>query len=183
MSLQKMNTFRDALRSLSWRNVTQSQNVNESYNIFWEDTLHDLHFPEKTVSFSRNLHKINPFMTKGLLISRKTKNLLHKTAVTERSEVATSRFKQYRNIYSSLIRQSKKLYYHSHIAKNRKNPKKIWQLLKEVLVGSKNPKIKLRKLLCKGNPLITPKKWLNILINSSLKLAKRYRIQCFPLKN
>ena len=181
MSLQKMNTFRDALRSLTWRNVTQSQNVNESYNIFWEDfkTLHDLHFPEKTVSFSRNLHKINPFMTKGLLISRKTKNLLHKTAVTERSEAATSRFKQYRNIYSSLIRQSKKLYYHSHIAKNRKNPKKIWQLLKEVSVGSKSQN-KIEKITVQGKSTDNPKEMAEHFNKFFTKIGKEISDSVLP---
>ena len=184
MSLQKMTNFREALQTLTWRNVTQSQNVNESYEIFWNDfiTLHDLHFPEKTVPFSRNTHKINPFMTKGLLISRKNKNILHKTAVKERSVLAVARFRQYRNIYSSLIRQSKKLYYHSHLSKNRKNPKKIWQLLKEVSVGSKSQD-KIEKITVQGKSTDDPKEMAEHFNKFLLKLAKKYQTLCSQQKS
>ena len=48
-----------------------------------------------------------------------------------------SAYRTYRNLYNSILRASKKLYYKDQISKNRKNPKKIWELIKEVSTGQK----------------------------------------------
>ena len=53
-----------------------------------------------------------------------------------------AKFRQFRNVYNNVIRASKKIFYHSLLSKNGKNPKKIWELLKEVAIGFK-PKKKI----------------------------------------
>ena len=77
-------------------------------------------------------------MTKGLLISRMTKNNLYKSAVKLRTNEAWIKFKSYRNIYNSVLRNSKKIYFSSNLEKNQKNPKKTWDLLKEAANISKS---------------------------------------------
>ena len=139
MSGQQMLNFKDAIRNLRWQNVTSCNNVNESYQIFWNDfeTLYDLHFPLIHSKFNRNIHGLNKFMTRGLLISRVRKNLLLKNCAKNRTLENASAYKTYRNLYNSVLRASKKLYYKDQISKNRKNPKKIWELIKEVSTGQK----------------------------------------------
>ena len=80
MSGQQVLNFKDAIRNLRWQNVTSCNNVIESDQIFWNDfeTLYDLHFPLIHSKFNRNIHGLNKFMTRGLLISRVRKNLLLK---------------------------------------------------------------------------------------------------------
>ena len=139
MSGQQVLNFKDAIRNLRWQNVTSCNNVNESYQIFWNDfkTLYDLHFPLIHSKFNRNIHSINKFMTRGLLISRVRKNLLLKNCAKNRTLENASAYRTYRNLYNSVLRASKKLYYKDQISKNRKNPKKIWKLIKEVSTGQK----------------------------------------------
>ena len=140
MSRPKMEKFRSDLGRLGWQNVLACSEVDESYELFWKDfkALYDLHFPLKQVKFNKNIHSINKFMTRGLLISRATKNNLLKTNAANRTTESLESYKIYRNIYNKILRASKKLYYKESFIKNRKNPKKIWELIKEVSTGTKS---------------------------------------------
>jgi hypothetical protein len=79
---------------------------------------------------------LNPYLTYTfLLISRQKKNELLKAHVKARTPEAKERYCNYRNLHNKVIRASKKLYYRDHIKANKKDPKKLWGLLKEVLTG------------------------------------------------
>jgi ABC-type long-subunit fatty acid transport system fused permease/ATPase subunit len=84
-------------------------------------------------------------MTTGLLISRRTKNLLHKTSLVNPSPVNIAKFRNYRNLYNTLIRKSKAKYFEENLNANVKNPKKTWELLREATVITKPNKKKLIK--------------------------------------
>jgi hypothetical protein len=132
-----LSNFRNDLSVLSWNSVLACNNVDEAYNLFWNDfkTLFDLHFPLKLQKFNKNLHSKNKFITQGILVSRKRKIELLKNHVKTRSPVTKELYTNYRNMYNRVIRASKKLYYRDHIRNNRKDPKKLWGLLKEVSTG------------------------------------------------
>jgi len=138
-SYVNMNGFRENLRTCNWRNVIENNDVNASYDIFWNDfsMLFDLHFPIKKVKFNKNVHKKNDFMTLGLLTSRNTKNELHKKAL-QNPELFIGHYKKFRNIYNSLVKLSKQKAIDEKFKKFRKNPKKTWDFLKEVTFGEKN---------------------------------------------
>ena len=113
--------------------------MNNSYDNFWNDfhTLFELHFPLIKVKFNRNVHKKNNFMTKGLLISRATKNTLHKKAIINPT-LYNEHYKKYRNIFNSLIRISKQKCTDENFRKHAKSPKRTWDLLKETTFGDKS---------------------------------------------
>ena len=181
MSLQQMTSFRAALGNLSWQNVLQSQNVDESYDTFWNDfkPLYELHFPEKRVPFNKNIHKINHFMSKGLLISRQKKNELFKTSVSKRDTESIESYKIYRNIYNRLIKASKKLYYEDHLSRNKKNPKKIWELLTEVSVGNKVTN-KIERITVEGNSIEEPKQIAEHFNNFFSKIGREISESVLP---
>ena len=77
-------------------------------------------------------------MTKGLLTSRITKIKLLKLSAKLQTSVASEAFRRYKNIYNSVLRASKKLYYKDQLKNNCKNPRKIWELIKEVSTGKKS---------------------------------------------
>ena len=115
------------IRNLNWRDVLNCNDVNVSYNLFWQDfkSLYDIHFPLKSVRFNKNLHGINKFMTRGLLISRLTKIKLLKQSVKNPNKVSSEAYRKYRNIFNSVLRASKKLYYKDQLKNNSKNPWKL----------------------------------------------------------
>ena len=67
-------------------------------------------FPLNRLNLIKNLHSINKFMTGGLLISRSNKNRLHKLSITSRSIENSTTYRNYRNIYNSVLRASKKIF-------------------------------------------------------------------------
>ncbi len=73
--------------------------------------MYEICFPLTTTKLNRNIHRINGFMTPGLLISRITKNKLHKQSLIEPSPVNVNKFKTYRNLFNTLIRKSKTKFY------------------------------------------------------------------------
>ena len=139
ISRHRMARFKEDLGNLRWRNVLACEEVDKSFNLFWQDfkTLYNLHFPLKQVKFNKNLHSTNKFMTGGLLISRSNKNRLHKLSITSRSIENSTTYRNYRNIYNSVLRASKKIFFRENLQLNRKNPKRIWELIKEASTGQK----------------------------------------------
>ena len=139
MSTRSFNTeskkgFTDALGELNWANVTSQISVDTAFNEFWStfSSLYDLYFPLIKKRLNRNIHKLNDYMTRGLLISRTEKIKLHKLALINPTEVNCNKYKSYRNLFNTLVRKSKKLYYDFQIAKNTKNSKKTWDIFNEI---------------------------------------------------
>jgi hypothetical protein len=136
-SLENHQRFKLALSQISWLDTINSTDVNRSFDLFWNTfkTLFDMHFPLVTRQPNCNLHKLNPFMTTGLLTSRITKNKLHLKSVAYPSAFNTQTYKAYRNLYNSLIRKSRQLFYSSNLETAKNDPKKTWEILKEVTTG------------------------------------------------
>ena len=132
---QNIDSFKNHLTNCNWNNVLQEQDVNVSYNLFWEKfkLLYDNSFPEITQKFNKNYHKINPFMTTGLLTSRRNKLMLHQLTCNSPTVDNIRKYKQYRAMYNTLVRAMKKQYYCSNLIKAQKKPKKSWQLIKEAM--------------------------------------------------
>ena len=84
-SAANIEKFNDDLSKLRWRNVLSSNDVNVSFDNFWSDfyALFILHFPLKKVKLNRNVHKIQNFITNGILTSRRHKmNYIKKRFLT-----------------------------------------------------------------------------------------------------
>jgi hypothetical protein len=137
-----MDRFKLLLSGTCWRNVSETIDVDTAFDLFLTEfnQLYEICFLLTTTRFNRNIHKINGYMTPGLLISRTTKNNLHKLSLIDPSLVNIAKFKTYRNLYNTLVRKSKNSYFEENLNANVKNPKKSWELLKEVTIGTKQNK-------------------------------------------
>ena len=149
--------FRECLGKLSWRNVLNTRNVDDSYNLFWTDfkLLYDQNFPVKKTKFNKNLHKICNYMTQGILVARLSKIKLHKISIQSPSTMNIERYKKFRNIYNSVMRASKKLYFEKNLKLAKKNPKKSWQLIKEAM-GSQTQPMKINEIFVEGACITDP---------------------------
>ena len=133
--------FKNALKSLSWENVLSLDEVDLADSAFNDifSSMFDIYFPEVTSKFNRRIHKLQGFMTQGLLVSRSKKLYLGKIALVNPEPVNKVNYQNYRKLYNKLIRLSKKLYYESKLLENQSNPKKTWQFLNEI-IGRKSAK-------------------------------------------
>ena len=95
MSKTSINNFKNALNNLSWASVLNSNDTNESFELFLNDffPLFNLYLPLKTKIFNKNFVKINDFFTPGLLISRITKNKLHKNSIKDPTPLNITKYK------------------------------------------------------------------------------------------
>jgi hypothetical protein len=65
-------------------------------------------------------------------------------------------FKQFRNLYNTVIRTAKKNYFQAQIEANSKNLRKTWQLLFNAIRKTKNKKDNCTSLLIDGNNISDP---------------------------
>jgi len=72
-------------------------------------------------------------MTGGLIVSRRTKNTLHKAVITNPSELNINYYKTYRNIYNKILRKSKALYFETELKNSKAKLKKTWDVLCEAM--------------------------------------------------
>ena len=121
-----LENFHESLSLFEWNDVQASNDVDVAYGNFWNSfkTLYDLIFPPIKKKFNKNFHKINAYMTQGLLISRRSKISLLKKSVNEPSESNIQNYKNFRNIYTKVLRASQKLYFDTNFLKAKKNLKK-----------------------------------------------------------
>jgi hypothetical protein len=138
-SVVNLHEFRDQLEAADWNHVYNQLEVDTAYEEFWStyNTLFNQTFQLKRQRFNKNIHKKQKFMTNGLLISRKTKNILHKTSIANPTVENLSKFKNFKTVYQRVLRAAKKLYFTSKIEQNAKSPKKTWETLNEIMGKSK----------------------------------------------
>jgi len=133
--LQNLENFKNDLSLTNWNPVLNNDNADQSYDIFWDifSKAYESNFPLRRIKRNKNIHKINNFMTQGLLISRRTKNLLHKASIENPSNFNITYYKNYRNLYNKLIRNCKSLYYEQELNQCKSKPSKTWDLMKEAM--------------------------------------------------
>jgi hypothetical protein len=134
-SKQNLDAFNHILARADWNSVLLSDSTQEAYtnfsNIFFN--LYGTHFPVQRHKFNRNYHKLDKWMSSGILTSRREKIRLEKLCFSEPTPENLNHFKSYRNAYNRIIRAAKKLYFDVELSKNQSNLKKSWQLLKNAI--------------------------------------------------
>ena len=149
---RNIQQFKNNLSALSWESVSSCQDVNLAFANFWEDwsLLFKLHFPLKSVRFDKNYHKINDFMSKGILISRKNKLDLYKKFLFSQNPENENRYKTYRNLYNKTVKAAKVLYYEKKLESNKSDPKKMWGTLNEAINRSSSKSTIINEINVKG---------------------------------
>ncbi len=105
-----LHEFRDRLEATDWNHVYNQLEVDTAYEEFWStyNTIFNQTFQLKRQRFIKNIHETQKFMTNGLLISRKTKNNLHKTSVSNPTLEILGKFKNFKTVYQRVISAAKK---------------------------------------------------------------------------
>ena len=91
--------FKNALKDFDWLHVTELNCVQESSNNFLAtfDALYNAFFPLKTKKLNKSLNPREPWMSVGILISRKRKNYLSNISLKTPTTFNCAEFKKYRN--------------------------------------------------------------------------------------
>ncbi len=137
-SSENINFFKESLSGQSFNDVLNEEDPQKAYDSFHKTffDLFEITFPLQVKKFNKNIHKIEPWITKGLLKSRMTKMKLSKISARNPTFENKNKFKAFKNLYNKLSREMKKIYYQDQIIKHQGDAKKSWELIREA-TGSK----------------------------------------------
>ena len=155
---ENIDQFKSVLSDLSWVEVFTSSDAQLSYDSF-SNTFNELfnnYFPEREIRFNKNIHKIEPFMTHGLLVSRQIKQELEKTSINQPTELNKMKFKRYKNMYNKVLRSAKKLYYEQTLESQKHNLRKTWEILKEAIGQKKGGNMNIPEMERNGIKINDP---------------------------
>ena len=117
-----------------------SSDPNENYDKFIEIVLSAKakHLPTKKKKFNRRKHRIQKWVTKGIIKSINTKDKMYKKLVQSRCDnelyvVLKAQFNTYRNILKNAISKAKRMYYVNVFTQFKNNIKQTWKVIKETL--------------------------------------------------
>ena len=102
-----------------WKDIIAQNKPNEAYELFLKD-------------FE------SPWITKGLKKSSKRKQKLYAKFLKKRNEKTEKDYLDYKKLFESLKKRSKKMHYSILILKYKDNIKKTWQVIKEALGKEKS---------------------------------------------
>ncbi|XP_065658504.1 uncharacterized protein LOC136083020 [Hydra vulgaris] len=120
--------------NVDWNLVLQSHDVNNAYDLFLNQfcKLYDKAFPEKKITVKTKT-VLTPWMSNGLLKSSKRKQKLYDKYLKKKTYKNEMTYKNYKNIFEKIKRNSKKLYYAKLLSQATGNTKKTWSVIKEIL--------------------------------------------------
>ena len=142
MNNETIQGYKSLLESATWETVLNENRPLNAYNSFFEhiDGSFDLAFP--VVQVKHNISKIplNPWMTRGLLQSRKHKDKLGVKKLRNPTDSNIRNFKIFNSLYNKIIRVAKKKYYENKFEEVSKDIKKTWDITREAL-GTRKAKV------------------------------------------
>ena len=101
------------------------------------DSARDLAFPEIRVKQKSIKFKHNPWMSKGMKISKKRKDALFARKVKNSCDKNINEYRDYNKLYNKVRRSAKKLYYDKQFTKFTNDSKKTWSIIREVIGSCK----------------------------------------------
>ena len=110
-------------------------NFNEEFNVFNEVILKvvNKHAPLKFAGRKQKRLLQKPWITNDIFDAIRQKQKMYKTHFKSGDPYKIAKCKKYATKVNHLKEISKKNYFHDEITKNKSNPKKIWQTLKQIL--------------------------------------------------
>ena len=92
----------------------------------------------KTVRLDKRKHPLNPWMTRGILVSINHKNELYKqlknlVGESENFIILNRKLSVYQKILRKCIKSAKKKFNSSQIEKSKDDPRKLWQIINDII--------------------------------------------------
>ena len=118
--------FRADLIKVNWGSFCHDPDPNSAVKTFLKhvEKRLDKHAPYENIKHPKSQFETKPWITAGLAYSIKIKNKLYKSFCKEKDphkkENYERQFKTYRNLISTLLRETKESYYKQYFSDNKK---------------------------------------------------------------
>jgi len=137
-SEKNINHFKNDISRIDWAPVYNSNDVNEGYSYFEDKIKTSYQKNFKIVRQSRKRAKDKTWITAGLKLSSRHKNILYKKWLKSKSSVDEERYKTYRKHYKQLIKEAKRTYYKELFDTRSNSVKQLWNNRNQIVSLSKN---------------------------------------------
>jgi hypothetical protein len=133
-----------ALERETWDNIYNTTDANLAYQNFLLkfSNMIETHLPIKKARFNKWKHKIQPWITQGLLRSLKTKETLYISMLKSRHSTNFTahedKYKTYMSVYNRTIKAAKKLYWTTRFENIKSDIKQTWNSIRIILNQSTN---------------------------------------------
>ena len=127
------------LEQEQWLDVYEENDANIAYEKFITKLkqYYDKNIPLVQIKPSRNTAR-NPWITRGILNSIKTRNILYKSYICKPSVQNHNCYKQYRNKLTKTIRTSKTMYFSQELQKAEGNTNSTWKVINKLINKAKS---------------------------------------------
>ena len=132
-SSSNMKKFKDDLRSRNWNEVMNCSNGPVAFDLFYKNYCdhYDRSFPIQTIK--SNYSNKKPWLSQGLKNSIKRKNKLYIKQLRNPTELNKDNYKIYKRELNRTLRIAERSHYEKLLLENKKNSKKLWSILKDVI--------------------------------------------------
>ena len=148
--------FKTLLESVPWNIVTEENRPKQAFEKFFErlDVCGDMAFPIVEQKISKRVCPLKPWMTSGLLKSRRQKEKLAAKKMRCPTLINIENYRVFNSIYNKIKRAAIKLYYEGKFQEHKRNVKGTWDTIREAL-GSRRNKEKLPNTFKIGDTVVT----------------------------
>ena len=161
--------FSQEFLEINWNTIIEADkdDTNSAFSSFFSkfNSLLNKHMPLKKVSNKTFKRQFKPWITKAILVSIRKRNKFKQKFINAKNPARKkhfdTRFKTYRNLLVTLIRQSKKNHFASFFKNNSNNIRETWKGIKN-LINFRNNNSFLPTCISDKNSTITdPQKICN----------------------
>ncbi|XP_071943453.1 uncharacterized protein [Antedon mediterranea] len=134
--------FKHELANQQWQDVLESNDANKAYQHFSTtlQSLVNICFPIKKIKLKANKLQ-SPWITESIAKSIVTRNKLYSKYKRRPTNINKSKYTNYRNVLTNIIRKRKKEYYFNKFEKNKNNMKETWNAINQLLGRKKKSKL------------------------------------------
>ena len=159
--------FKTLLSIVDWKHVLNENSTNNAYNEFLRIFLglYNEAFPKQKIKIKRKSFN-SPWMTKGLVKSSKKKQRLYEKFLKNKNPEKELNYKQYKTLFESLKKKTKKNYYSDLIDSHKFNIKKTWNIMKKIIGNKRVTNAPLPNFITEKNREIFDKKEIVEIFNS-----------------
>ena len=139
----RLDCFTDSIKQINWDDILSFNSTVDAYNAFIHKFLlaYNFHFPIKHFRKKSSMRNVprKPWISSAILKSINRKDNLYKRYVCNRTDNNRSAYVNYKNKLTTLIRLSKRNYYHNKLNECKYSSKQTWNVLNNILGRSTKP--------------------------------------------
>lgn len=140
VTIINFDNLKHCLSRENWNDVINTAEPQKAYDLFFNKLNQQIQKCTKSTIKTKNIIKLKPWITTGLILSIKNRDFLKKKLTKKYTLELENQYKNYRNKLHSLIRKTKNDYYQNKITQAGNDYKKIWKIINDITGSTKKTK-------------------------------------------